>query len=64
MRSCREALLWKRRIGPEKPGQEVRSAYDGPSGLQAVLDSPPDIVLLDIGMPGMDSYAVAKKLRE
>jgi len=42
---------------------EVRCAGDGPSGLKAVEEFQPDLVLLDIGLPGMDGYEVAKILR-
>ena len=45
-------------------GHEVRVAYDGPSGLDAAQKFLPDVVLLDIGLPGMDGYAVAQRLRE
>ncbi|HET9694230.1 MAG TPA: PAS domain S-box protein, partial [Steroidobacteraceae bacterium] len=43
-------------------GHEVRLAHDGPQALRAVRDDPPDIVFLDIGMPGMDGYEVARRL--
>lgn len=42
---------------------EVRCEGDGPSGLKAVNEFQPDLVLLDIGLPGMDGYEVAKILR-
>ncbi|MEA2600669.1 MAG: hypothetical protein QOF89_1661 [Acidobacteriota bacterium] len=45
-------------------GHEVRTAYDGPSTLALVAEYRPDIVLLDIGLPGMSGYEVAKRLRE
>jgi len=41
----------------------TRTAYDGPSALNAVESFQPDVVLLDIGMPGMDGFAVARQLR-
>ena len=44
-------------------GHHVRGAEDGPSGLQAVSMFRPDVVLLDLGMPGMDGFAVARSLR-
>jgi two-component system CheB/CheR fusion protein len=44
-------------------GHEVRVVRDGPAALQAVGQERPDVVLLDIGMPGMDGYEVAKRLR-
>ncbi len=44
-------------------GHEVRTAHDGQSGLKAARSYRPDIVLLDIGLPGLDGYAVARRLR-
>ena len=44
-------------------GQEVRVAYDGPAALRQAIDFRPDLVLLDIGMPGMDGYEVCRRLR-
>ncbi len=44
--------------------QEVRVAHDGPSALDLALAFRPDLVLLDIGMPGMGGHEVAMKLRE
>jgi CheY-like chemotaxis protein len=48
----------------EMTGQETRLAYDGPSALQAALDYRPDLVLLDIGLPGLDGYEVAERIRQ
>ncbi|MBI2565679.1 MAG: response regulator [Candidatus Schekmanbacteria bacterium] len=45
-------------------GHDVRAAHDGPSALEAARGFHPDVVLLDLGLPGMDGYAVARKLRE
>jgi len=44
-------------------GQEVRMAHDGPSALVAAGEFLPEVVLLDIGLPGMDGYEVAHALR-
>lgn len=45
-------------------GAAVDVAYDGESALAAVARFRPEIVLLDIGMPGMDGYEVAGRLRQ
>jgi two-component system CheB/CheR fusion protein len=45
-------------------GQDVRVAHDGPAALEAADPFHPEIVLLDIGMPGMDGYEVARRLRQ
>lgn len=47
----------------KKLGHEVRSAADGPEALLAVREYHPEVVLLDIGLPGMDGYEVARCLR-
>ena len=44
-------------------GYSVQSAYTGPDGLKVALQWRPDIVLLDIGLPGLDGYEVARRLR-
>lgn len=45
-------------------GHRVRVAYDGPSALEAIDGFTPDLVLLDIGLPGMDGFELATRLRE
>jgi CheY-like chemotaxis protein/two-component sensor histidine kinase len=45
-------------------GHEVESAYDGPSALELVDAFRPGVVLLDLGLPGMDGFEVAARLRE
>ena len=44
-------------------GGECRVAYDGITGVQEVLAYRPEIVLLDIGMPGLDGYEVCGRIR-
>ncbi len=44
-------------------GHVVRTANDGPQALAAAREDKPEVVLLDIGLPGMDGYAVAVQLR-
>ena len=45
-------------------GHQVREIYRGDAVADHVRDFAPDVVLLDIGMPGMNGYAVAKALRD
>ncbi len=45
-------------------GHEVRTAHDGPAALEAAEAFRPQAVLLDIGLPGMDGYEVARRLRD
>jgi CheY-like chemotaxis protein len=44
-------------------GHDVRIAHDGRQALQAAQEHPPDAVLLDICLPGMNGYEVAEQLR-
>jgi signal transduction histidine kinase len=44
-------------------GADVTTAYDGPAAIAAFASTDPSVVLLDIGMPGMDGYEVARTLR-
>jgi signal transduction histidine kinase len=45
-------------------GADVRMTYDGPGALAAIETFRPAIVLLDIGLPGMDGYEVARRIRQ
>ena len=45
-------------------GHDVRLAHDGPEAVAAARDYRPEVILLDIGLPGMDGFAVAAQLRE
>jgi CheY-like chemotaxis protein len=44
-------------------GHEVETALGGPAALRAARAHPPEVVLLDISMPGMNGYEVARQLR-
>jgi signal transduction histidine kinase/CHASE1-domain containing sensor protein/ActR/RegA family two-component response regulator len=45
-------------------GHDVRVAHDGPAALEEARGFAPEVVLLDIGLPGMDGYEVVGKLRQ
>jgi two-component system CheB/CheR fusion protein len=44
-------------------GHSARTAHDGPRGIEVVREFDPDVVFLDIGLPRMDGYEVARQLR-
>ncbi len=45
-------------------GHEVRMTHDGPSALKAATAFVPEVALIDIGLPGMNGYEVAREMRE
>ena len=45
-------------------GHEVREVYRGTEVLRMIADFDPDVALIDIGMPGMTGYDVAREVRE
>src|SRR5439155_6393507 len=50
------------RVNLEAEGMEVLEAADGPSGLEAARTQRPDVILLDVMMPGLDGWRVAEEL--
>jgi CheY-like chemotaxis protein len=56
------ASLLARLLG--RLGHQACVAPDGPAALEKAGREPPDVVLLDIGLPGMDGYEVAARLRQ
>ncbi len=50
------------RVNLEAEGMEVLEAADGPSGLETARASIPDVILLDVMMPGLDGWQVAEEL--
>jgi CheY-like chemotaxis protein len=44
-------------------GHDAETAADGTSGLRSLLAAPPDVALIDIGLPGLNGYDVARALR-
>jgi CheY-like chemotaxis protein len=45
-------------------GQETRVAHDGPSALEMAAEFKPEVVLLDIGLPKLHGYEVARRMRQ
>lgn len=52
------------RIGDAVITNETRTAFTGQSALDMAVDYQPDFVVLDIGLPDMDGYEVARRLRQ
>jgi two-component system response regulator MprA len=58
-----EEILKFLKRGLAYEGYEVDTALDGPSGLAIARDNPPDLVVLDLMLPGMDGLEVCRRLR-
>jgi len=52
------------RVNLEAEGMEVLEASDGPTGLEQARAAEPDVILLDVMMPGLDGWQVAEQLLE
>jgi DNA-binding response OmpR family regulator len=50
------------RVNLEAEGMDVLEASDGPTGLEQARENTPDVVLLDVMMPGLDGWRVAEQL--
>ncbi len=48
----------------EMLGHRVRTVHDGATALDLARTSPPDVMLVDIGLPGIDGYEVARRVRQ
>ncbi len=44
-------------------GVEIEARYDGVSGLEAAIEAPPDVMVLDIGLPGLTGWEVLERVR-
>ena len=51
-------------VGLKREGFRVHVAVDGAEALERAQSYRPEVVILDIGLPGMDGYEVARKMRE
>jgi CheY-like chemotaxis protein len=58
-RDCAETL----RLMLEAMGHQVAAAYTGPEGLELVKQYRPDVVICDIGLPGLNGWEVARGVR-
>ena len=56
---AREMLRYLLKLG----GHEVHEAADGMAAVEAALDLRPDVAIVDVGLPGLDGYEVARRLR-
>jgi CheY-like chemotaxis protein len=52
------------RVLLELHGYEVRVAHTGPEGVRLAKQWPPEVMLCDIGLPGLDGYGVAAAMRQ
>jgi len=59
-----EQNLYLVRFLLEAHGHQISETRNGPAGIAAAQTAPPDLILLDIQLPQMDGYAVARALRE
>jgi PAS domain S-box-containing protein len=51
-------------LGLELLGQTVSTASNGENGIEMALANPPDAVIVDIGLPGLDGYEVGRRIRK
>ena len=51
------------RLTLTRTGYDVREAEDGESALESIQDNLPDLILLDVLMPGMDGFEVCRRIR-
>ena len=59
-----EDIVFVLKTAREEKNYEAIQAYDGKETLKKVTEEKPDLILLDIMMPGMDGYAVNQKLKQ
>ena len=47
----------------KRSGFDTLMAYDGPTGLKLALENAPDLILLDVMLPGMDGVEICRRVR-
>ena len=57
-------ILWALRAGLERQGFRVSTAETGEAGLDAAVADPPNLIVLDLALPGLDGFEVCRQLRE
>jgi DNA-binding response OmpR family regulator len=58
-----ESLLHTLRYNLSRAGHEVRLCTDGGIGLEMILENPPDLLLLDLMLPGVDGLEICRRVR-
>ncbi len=58
-----ESIIDFVRIYLEKEGFQVRGIKDGKTAYKTIMETPPDLIVLDIMLPGMDGFEICRKLR-
>ena len=58
-----ESLLQTLRYNLSRAGHAVRLCTDGAKGLEMVRENPPDLLLLDLMLPGMDGLEICRQVR-
>ncbi len=48
----------------KEAGNDLKTAYDGPTAFKIAMEYIPDVILLDIGLPGLNGYEIAKLIRK
>ena len=56
--------VWTIQVSMEAKGYEVLVAEDGQTAIECIINEDPDIVILDVKMPGLDGYEVCRRVRE
>jgi DNA-binding response OmpR family regulator len=59
-----DALLFGLKENFEMDGYETRTASNGKSGIKEALNSPPDLIILDVMLPGKNGYEVCQEIRK